>query len=397
MADFFTLFVPRLEILGDYEYDLKIFAAWLVIGTLALVVPLRRRLEFYLALSLGAQIALRGQGFLAFLVPDLIIYAFTVWLARGDEKRPPGFRWGCCCAAMVVIAVTALAGRHWAWDEWRLVLGDTEWPVFSLGMIHMTLLVTFLWEFGSRRIELPRLGHYALWRNLPLHFVFLRYSDFHGQLPRIAQRPRLGEFLTRPRVVLAVLAAVQLYLALICVQTPQLLFGEEGHTPLWGKIAIALIYFPWGWYLWYAGASNILRVAGASWNLAVPVNFNKPFFRTNLSEFWMNWNITLTTIWRDYFFFNRWGFARVNLYVNALILFLAMGVWHALNAYWVLFGLLHGLGFCAYIWFAQLKRRHPGKFQLKGWPGKLLSGAVTYLFVCSSWTLPSLVLRVVRV
>jgi D-alanyl-lipoteichoic acid acyltransferase DltB (MBOAT superfamily) len=76
-----------------------------------------------------------------------------------------------------------------------------------------------------------------------------------------------------------------------------------------------------------------------------------------------------------------------------MILFLTMGAWHGLNAYWLCFGLLHGVGFCGYTWFRMFNKRHGGRFVIPGWPGQALGAGLTYIFVCSCWVIPSQVLK----
>jgi D-alanyl-lipoteichoic acid acyltransferase DltB (MBOAT superfamily) len=99
--------------------------------------------------------------------------------------------------------------------------------------------------------------------------------------------------------------------------------------------------------------------------------------------------MTMTSFFRDYLFFARWGLAQPNLYLNAMIVFVAMGVWHDLNWYWLIFGIYHGLGFCAYLWFQQIKKKHGFGKRMSAWPVVLVCWLITYVFVCLSWLIPS--------
>ena len=83
----------------------------------------------------------------------------------------------------------------------------------------------------------------------------------------------------------------------------------------------------------------------------------------------------MTSAFRDMLFFNRWGLAHPNLYLNTVVVFLAVGLWHAVNPYWILWGLIHGLGFCAFILWR--KWRGPGAQPLPwvvGW-GQIVEAA----------------------
>jgi D-alanyl-lipoteichoic acid acyltransferase DltB (MBOAT superfamily) len=144
---------------------------------------------------------------------------------------------------------------------------------------------------------------------------------------------------------------------------------------------------PWGFYLLYAGYYGLSQQAGALGGLTLPVSFDRPFRSTNLSDFWARWNMSATAVFRDALFFNRWGLRVANLYLNTLLVFLAVGLWHAVNGYWALWGLMHGVGFCVFI--AWKRWRGPRARPLP-WPA---GWALTYVFVCSCWLVPPQVLK----
>jgi D-alanyl-lipoteichoic acid acyltransferase DltB (MBOAT superfamily) len=158
----------------------------------------------------------------------------------------------------------------------------------------------------------------------------------------------------------------------------------------WSKKWVAIFLVgPWSFYLISAGSFDVQCFVARTWNLSLPMAWNAPFFRTNLSAFWANWNMTMTSLYRDYLFFNRWGLAKANIYLNAMIVFVAMGVWHALNWYWFIFGIYHGLGFCAYLWFQQAKKKYAFGMWISWWPVALVCWLFTYVFVCLGWLIPS--------
>ena len=160
-------------------------------------------------------------------------------------------------------------------------------------------------------------------------------------------------------------------------------------TSLWAKASAGLITGPIGFYLTTAGYFQIIENLGGLSGVAVPVSFNSPIGRVNLSEWWANWNMSVTSLFRDYLFFNRWGMKTYNPFVNSIILFTLVGLWHAGNWYWFLWGLLHGLLFAS---FLAWRRYVPREFllPLRGTnASRTFAAALTYGSVCAAWYLPS--------
>jgi len=103
--------------------------------------------------------------------------------------------------------------------------------------------------------------------------------------------------------------------------------------------------------------------------------------------------MTATAVFRDFLFYNRWGLQSYNVYLNVMILFVLVGLWHAANAYWLLFGFLHGLLFCSFL----LWRKHGariGHIPFRGTSAaRAAARGLTYICVCASWYLPSKILE----
>jgi membrane protein involved in D-alanine export len=146
--------------------------------------------------------------------------------------------------------------------------------------------------------------------------------------------------------------------------------------------AVTLFFLgPWSFYWTIAGAFLFLASLGELHGLHVGPSFDRPFFQTNIADFWARWNMTATTVFRELLFYNRWGLRRFHPYVNTMLVFLAVGLWHGSNLYWISFGLLHGAYFCSFLWF----RSWSGRPRFSRWAGTLL----TYFCVCTAWYLPS--------
>jgi hypothetical protein len=247
--------------------------------------------------------------------------------------------------------------------------------VLILNMITFLKFLVMIWEFASGRIESVPWNVYLAWIGLPFISIFVRLSDFKSQLDNgpVVPKPIDRAFLGDSCIRCGMMATAYL-------------LGMVGEKIPRAGVATQLLHLyilsPWGWYLQAAAFSGLLRNGGALSGIIVPENFRSPFLSTNISDFWSRWNIAGTLAFRDMLFFNRFGLPFHNVYLSSMIVFLAVGAWHSINAYWLIWGLLHGLGFCCYI--AIGSKLHLGNSRWKPFMG----WAVTYGFVCTCWALP---------
>jgi D-alanyl-lipoteichoic acid acyltransferase DltB (MBOAT superfamily) len=175
-------------------------------------------------------------------------------------------------------------------------------------------------------------------------------------------------------------------------QLSQRLLASQG-APWTAKMAQVLLLGPWGFYMSFAGNCCLMEVFSRFWGIDLPRSFDRPFGRRNLSEFWNSWNTTATRVFREYVFMARWGLKRPIVGLNILIVFLICGAWHGLNAYWLLWGALHGIAFWGFLTFR--RKTSTWEVRIPARLGRALSQALTYLFVCSCWYLPSKLLSLV--
>ena len=73
-------------------------------------------------------------------------------------------------------------------------------------------------------------------------------------------------------------------------------------------------------------------------------NFNRPYFATNITEFWKRWHISLTRWLTTHVYINLGGnrCSKVRQYFNIMITFLVSGLWHGANWTFVIWGAIHG-------------------------------------------------------
>lgn len=109
-------------------------------------------------------------------------------------------------------------------------------------------------------------------------------------------------------------------------------------------LLIATFFFAFQIYCDFAGYSNIAIGAARIMGFDLMTNFKRPYFSTNIGEFWHRWHISLSTWFRDYVYIplggNRVSVARN--YFNIFITFVVSGIWHGANWTFVIWGSLHG-------------------------------------------------------
>jgi len=156
--------------------------------------------------------------------------------------------------------------------------------------------------------------------------------------------------------------------------TPTLYSGAE---VLFGVYGYALqIYFDFSGYTDIAmGVSQLL-------GLAVPDNFNRPYWSVSIADFWRRWHITFSNWLRDYVYFSlpsarKWKGWN---YINPIIVMLLGGLWHGIGWTFVAWGLLHGVGLS----MQRVLQVIRGKRTPTAW-GKGLSIFFTFHFVCLTW------------
>jgi alginate O-acetyltransferase complex protein AlgI len=149
-------------------------------------------------------------------------------------------------------------------------------------------------------------------------------------------------------------------------------------------------------YAWFdfAGYSDMAIGAARLMGLRLAENFDNPYLRTSISEFWRGWHLSLSFWIRDYLFLPLCGrsSSRVRPHLAALASMTLCGLWHAPNVGWALWGLCHGAGLSVHqAWTGWLRRRFALKKRLaQSRVVRVASIALTFHFVALTWTLVSI-------
>lgn len=306
--------------------------------------------------------------------PDHVFLIFLLLLPlavllRG--KHAPSLAIGFLLLLFVVLKTPPLAHQLSEWlrlftrqDIARAAAGDIRWLGFSF--IAFRLIHT-LRDHQTGRLPAVSLAEYITY---VLFFPALTAGPI-DRLERFIQdlrRPfrlasadllQAGERLSLGLLKKFVLADT---LALIALSDHNV---WELRSSLWSW---GVLYaYAWQIYWDFSGYTDIAIGLGKLFGIHLPENFNRPYLKPNLTQFWNNWHMTLTQWFRAYFFnpFTR-SLRRSGLSSTAIILtaqfstMLLIGLWHGVTWNFVLWGAWHGLGlFLHNRWSEWIRPRWP--------------------------------------
>lgn len=131
----------------------------------------------------------------------------------------------------------------------------------------------------------------------------------------------------------------------------------------------------WLWVMLYAfalriffdfsGYTDIAIGLGNLLGIRLPENFDKPYFKPNLTLFWNSWHITLASWFRAYFFNPLTRALRSRpanlplpsiIFIGQLSTFLLIGLWHGITWNFAIWGAWHGVGLFVHNRWSDLAR-----------------------------------------
>ena len=98
-------------------------------------------------------------------------------------------------------------------------------------------------------------------------------------------------------------------------------------------------------YCDFAGYSFVMVGVTKLFGLHTTLNFDRPYFATNIKEFWNRWHISLSGWLKDYVYIPLGG-GRCSKWrnkANVIATFLVSGLWHGTGLNFLAWGLIHGV------------------------------------------------------
>jgi D-alanyl-lipoteichoic acid acyltransferase DltB (MBOAT superfamily) len=169
----------------------------------------------------------------------------------------------------------------------------------------------------------------------------------------------------------------------------------------------------WAWVLLYAytfqiyfdfsGYTDIAIGLGRLLGIKLPENFNAPYLKPNLTQFWNNWHMTLTQWFRAYFFNPVTRALRSGkkplpipaiIFITQVATMVLIGLWHGVTMNFVVWGLWHGMGLFVHNRWSELTRAHFAALSPRCQAALNVGGVLlTFNFIALGWVffaLPSL-------
>jgi alginate O-acetyltransferase complex protein AlgI len=154
----------------------------------------------------------------------------------------------------------------------------------------------------------------------------------------------------------------------------------------------------WAWVLLYAyafqiyfdfsGYTDIAIGLGRLLGIKLPENFNAPYLKPNLTQFWNNWHMTLTQWFRAYFFNPVTRALRSRkkplpilavIFITQVATMVLIGLWHGVTLNFVIWGLWHGLGLFVHNRWSEITKRRFAAMSPR-WQAVLNVGGVLLTF-----------------
>jgi len=147
-------------------------------------------------------------------------------------------------------------------------------------------------------------------------------------------------------------------------------------------IAVAAVLYTFQIYADFSGYSEMAIGTAQVMGFRVTENFFRPYFSTNVGDFWRRWHASLMQWFTQYIYFPLGGSrcSRAKMYGNTMTVFLISGLWHGANWTFIFWGAYHGVLVCLYKMFHRQKRVKP----LVGWK-KYANVLFVFVLITVGW------------
>ncbi|HEY5517761.1 MAG TPA: MBOAT family O-acyltransferase [Coriobacteriia bacterium] len=335
-----------------------------------------------------------------FLAVAALVYRFVPARARGwwisgcglafYAYYSPAFVWLIVAEIVIVLLLVKQARRHvWAYAAALVV------AIGVLGLYKYGLLVS---TTASQAATALRLGTLPTFPQLvlPLAISFFTFEFVHyivdaraGRLPEHSAsdffafalffptmvagpikrfqdfKPQIGTSRASAQDVNDGATRIAIGLAKkICIAdtvtplTASLLTTQAMRGATNAQLIIGLLAFAVRIYMDFSGYSDIAIGSARLFGIHVPENFDWPYIRSSIAQFWRHWHMSLTSWITDYVYIplggNRRGLALTAL--NSVLAMAVSGIWHGAQWHFLVWGIYHGVLLAVYrLWVVLVK------------------------------------------
>jgi alginate O-acetyltransferase complex protein AlgI len=220
---------------------------------------------------------------------------------------------------------------------------DSDLAVPVLGIAYFTCRhIHYLIETYKSNIRpnLRQFWHYQSFLPAIVTGPITRYPEFIRELDR-RRWDSVRASLAIERIVYgyAVVVIIGNYSIYHLIRQQILIYESNIIVYAWLKSLYSWTYL----YAQFSGWSSVAVGFSLLIGIRIPENFNRPFLATNLIEFWQCWHISLSSWCKDYVFTPIVSTTRKPL-IAIIAAMIAVGIWHELSIYYLLWGTYHAIG-----------------------------------------------------
>lgn len=309
-----------------------------------------------------------------------------LWESLFSRFYKPGSHW--CLAGIAQAIFVLFVFKYWNFFTGALQGTENTWrwagAFLPLGVSFFTF--EFIHYAQDRRLNRTEPG--TFWEYLAFILFFptmvagpiKRYQDFLPSLrapsrdwPKDWERgiTRILSGLVKKFAIADLMTAFTMHL-----NAADIAAAERWVLLPWLLAYAVQIYFDFSAY------SDIAIGSARLFGLKVPENFDWPYLRTNIAEFWKHWHMSLTKWLTDYVFIPLGGSraASGRVYLNVIVTMLISGLWHGAGWNFLIWGLWHGMALAIHRAWRNWCGNRPATT-----PGRIAGWAFTFATVVLGW------------
>jgi D-alanyl-lipoteichoic acid acyltransferase DltB (MBOAT superfamily) len=264
--------------------------------------------------------------------------------------------------------------------------GLTRFGVFFIGISYLSFrLVHLVLEVRNEVVQMPTIWEY-------LSFAFYvptlsigpinPYSKF---IHSIRTPDRKKTPIRRSLLRILVGLTKYLFLGSLIAQFTYAGLLRDGHPHKVIDLVIAIPAYTIYLYCNFSGFCDMVIGVSGLLGIEVAENFDRPFTKRNLQEFWTHWHMTLSLWIRDLLFtplskalMRRFGPKSANhvIAVSILLSFLVVGIWHGTGINYLVFGATQGFGIMAVHYYTVWLKKKLGRDKFTAYRSSRLISSV---------------------
>ena len=245
-------------------------------------------------------------------------------------------------------------------------------------------LKTFIGKFEA--LSFDRVLFYGFFPSVQMVGPIIEYEEVQTQ----------GDHFQKPTAADMYVGSLRIFFGLIKVliiagvlQKSTVVFQTYETAPFY-KIWIYLFIYSWYFYLNFSGYSDLAIGTSRLFGFKLKENFNYPYFRKNIADFWNNWHMSLSHFAQRNAFVPIGGYRKKTQFLAIYATIMVIALWHDVSLGMVIFGCYHGLGLIAHRIVADRAGKRMGPEQRVSAWSKIIG---TYIFVTLSFPLLALPLE----